>query len=104
MTNSNDNKTSVQTHQSGDWLVYDVPTLRQNPWGEISWAIAQGTILSVIVAYAAVTNLTNIKSNKALALILTGSAIAGSSISLHLNRKKFTYLRRTEKFIPDKHN
>jgi uncharacterized integral membrane protein len=102
MTTPNDNKPSIQAHQSGDWLVHDVPTLRDRPWGEISWAIFHGTWLSVIVTYLAVSNLTNIKATKPLAMILLGSAIAGSSVSLHMNRKKFTYLRRTEKFFPHK--
>jgi hypothetical protein len=94
MSNNNNNS----NNQTGDWIVHDRARLNARPWGEIRWAIAEGSTLSVMFVYITLTTCTDFKPNK---LVLSTTAIAGSLVSLYMNRKKFTHIARTEKFIPD---
>jgi hypothetical protein len=97
----NDESKNVSTRQTGDYEIKYFHTIQKGPRAkqEIAWAIAQGSILSVIATYMALTVCTNIKPNSRILII---AATVGSVISLNANKKKFCFLDSKETFIPDK--
>jgi hypothetical protein len=101
MTIPNDESKNISTRQTGDYVVTYFDSIQKGPRAkrEICWAIAQGSILSVIATYAALTVCTNIKPTSGILIV---AATIGSVMSLKANKKKFCFLDSKEKFIPDK--
>ena len=101
MSNPNSETQIVQKKENitGDYTVTIRHKLVDHPWGEITWAIVKGVLISTIGVSAYYYAITGEKPNK---LILGGTAIIGAAASLRVYRKRFTYRADEEVFHPDK--
>ena len=104
LNNMDNNQTPETTivkanNVTGDWIVTDRHRLVQRPWGEILWAVTTGSITASVMVSAYLYVAVNLKPNPA---VIGTSALVGSAISLRANRKKFTFLERSEVFRRDK--